>query len=123
MTISIPVWYDWEDNVNDYAFQLKRFQFQYGTIESFLFENESNPFHYFNSSMVRLRASWGKFIGRLTDISIPVWYDWEWYPFREEGVPFLISIPVWYDWEYDVITDYLNRHQFQFQYGTIERFC
>ena len=78
------------------------------------------------------------------NISIPVWYDWQYQALRWQNQQHTISIPVWYDWQGDskfsgCLTFYdfnssmvrltggkicgfvCSLSKFQFQYGTIDR--
>ena len=121
--ISIPLWYDWENQV---IFSLS------------IYLSISIPLWYdweltsasfdalaatnFNSTMVRLRDGLFYKLQQSWQISIPLWYDWEvfckhllsllYMYFNSTMVrlrvvcevhvlwAFLISIPLWYDWEY-----------------------
>ena len=99
--------------------------------------------YYFNSNMVRLRASLDITIILPLKISIPTWYDWEmvwrccnnkrterisiptWYDWEVVAVcrrvlVSAISIPTWYDWERKWRRLNFARRRFQFQHGTIE---
>ena len=98
--VSIPVWCDWEQHLNDWRNQMTQFQFQYGAIGS---NNTTNPYIWsirFNSSMVRLG------VNRQHCYTVII---------------SIVSIPVWCDWEHKLFSFCLIFMPFQFQYGAIGR--
>ena len=54
------------------------------------------------------------------EISIPLWYDWEFIQPTLILTSRLISIPLWYDWEPALTSQVSQCSVFQFHYGTIE---
>ena len=77
-----------------------QFQFQNGTI---------------------MRPSENQRTRKATKISIPKWYDYEWYKRCKRNERSKISIPKWYDYEPNENCTIKNTFKFQFQNGTIMR--
>ena len=74
----------------------------------------------FNSTMVRLRVVNKAAYVYNYEISIPLWYDWEFIQPTLILTSRLISIPLWYDWEPALTSQVSQCSVFQFHYGTIE---
>ena len=78
LSISIPVWCDWEKRPITLFIGNVAFQFQYGAIGRWQnWNNYQVICPNFNSSMVRLGVSFSLSANLFKLISIPVWCDWE----------------------------------------------
>ena len=97
--VSIPVWFDWEISCSIHPGICSVFQFQYGSIGSLSMMSVLSAISCFNSSMVRL--------GVIIDLNRNNFSE--------------VSIPVWFDWEFVSISDAISAILFQFQYGSIGR--
>ena len=75
--VSIPVWCDWEYDVDSLIKETIRFQFQYGAIGSRNQQRQYCAGRCFNSSMVRLGGQNRNPKKHFCPVSIPVWCDWE----------------------------------------------
>ena len=99
-SVSIPVWFDWEDTGTRKVADDSQFQFQYGSIGSvescyfgigYLFV--SIPVWFDWECIAQFCCCLRSFV------SIPVWFDWESLRTTPSLLFLKVSIPVWFDWE------------------------